>query len=93
MVGDPGDLRKPDLLTIRSGAYLPPVASLLLQIEQAKADPDPAMRDEALQAVEGQVNAELGEKPDDQELTDLLGTVRTYRGDARVQLEGATSGK
>lgn len=93
MVGDPGDLRKPDLLTIRSGAYLPAVESLLLEIEQAKAEADPERRDNALQFVEGQVAGKLEEKPDDQELTDLLGTIRTYRGDARVQLEGATSGK
>lgn len=65
---------------------------MMLEIEQAKAEPDPERRDEALQFVEGQVAGKLEEKPDDQELTDLLGTIRTYRGDARVQLEGARNG-
>jgi len=54
-----------------------PTADLRQQIEGIKAQyPDPAERDRALQPLE-------------EDLNDLLGRVRTYRGDARLQIEGA----
>jgi hypothetical protein len=53
-----------------------PTANLRARIERAKAEhPDPAERDQVLAALE-------------EDLNDLLGRVRTYRSDARLQLEG-----
>ena len=56
-----------------------PTAELRRRVERAKSDyPDPAERDRALASLEENV-------------TDLLGTIRTYRGDARLQQEGGGS--
>lgn len=65
-------------------------ADLRQRIERAKADnADPAERDVALTGLETELTAE----PElDEELTDLLGLIRTYRGDARLQIEGASNG-
>jgi hypothetical protein len=52
-----------------------PTAELRQKIERAKSDyPDPAERDRALAALETDLN-------------DLLGLIRTYRSDARLQQE------
>lgn len=57
-----------------------PTAALRQKIEQAKSDyPDPAERDKVLADLEADLN-------------DLLGRVRTYRSDARLQQEGTDGG-
>lgn len=66
-----------------------PVADLRRRVELAKADTDPAARDQALVELEGELAA-AGASFDSADLRDLLGLVRTYRGDARLQLEGAS---
>jgi hypothetical protein len=68
-----------------------PAADLRRRIEAAKTQADPALRDQALSGLEAEVRGEMEGSPSD-ELNDLLGLVRTYRGDARLQLEGATNG-
>lgn len=53
-----------------------PLAELRRQIERAKSDhPDPAERDRMLSSLEDELN-------------ELLGRIRTYRSDARLQQEG-----
>jgi hypothetical protein len=64
------------------------LAELRQRIEAAKTEPDPNARDSALAGLELEVS-NLG---DGQEAIDLLGQVRTYRSDARLQLEGAAHG-
>lgn len=57
-----------------------PTAELRALIERAKSEhPDPAERDKVLAGLE-------------EDLNDLLGRVRTYRGDARLQGEGGSDG-
>lgn len=58
-----------------------PTAALRKQIERVKAEhEDPAERDQALAVIETDLN-------------DLLGRVRTYRSDARLQQEGTADGQ
>lgn len=70
------------------------IAVLRQKIERAKSDnPDPAERDIALAKIEEYVRdllpQSLGRPKDD--LNDLLGLIRTYRGDVRLQQEGVAA--
>lgn len=56
-----------------------PLHDLRAHIERVQALADPAERERALAVIE-------------RELRDLLGSVQTFRGDTRLQLEGAGSG-
>lgn len=56
-----------------------PLHDLRAHIERVQALPDPAERGRALAVIET-------------ELRDLLGSVQTFQGDTRLQLEGADSG-
>lgn len=67
------------------------IAVLRQKIERAKSDnPDPAERDKALARLEEYVRdlipQSIGGPKED--LNDLLGLIRTYRGDVRLQQEG-----